>query len=57
VISPLPPPVTEHQRREQMNELLCQKSEILLVQLLIDRKMKEIERISQTRKTKKKNII
>ena len=46
----------EHQRREQMSDFVEQKREIFLVQLLIDRKVKEIDRISQTRKTEKKNI-
>jgi len=46
----------ENQRRQQMNEFIEQKREIFLVQLLIDRKVKEIERISQTRKTEKKNL-
>ena len=50
------PPAPEHQRREQMHEFVEQKREIFLVQLLIDRKNKEIDRISQTRKTEKKNI-
>ena len=50
------PPVAEHQRKEQMHDFVEQKREIFLVQLLIDRKVKEIDRISQTRKTEKKNI-
>ncbi|EAY21772.1 hypothetical protein TVAG_237980 [Trichomonas vaginalis G3] len=50
------PPVAEHQRKEQMHDFVEQKREIFLAQLLIDRKMKEIERISQARKTEKKNI-
>lgn len=50
------PPVAEHQRRQQMAEFVDQKREIFLVQLLIDRKNKEIQRIQQLRKTEKKNI-
>ena len=50
------PPKAEHQRRQQMDEFVGQKREIFLVQLLIDRKNKEIQRIQNLRKTEKKNI-
>jgi hypothetical protein len=51
------PPVAEHQQRQQMAEFVDQKREIFLVQLLIDRKNKEIDRIQNLRKTEKKNMI
>jgi hypothetical protein len=51
------PPVAEHQRRQQTSEFVDQKREIFLVQLLIDRKNREIYRIQNMRKTEKKNII
>lgn len=50
------PPKAEHQQRQQMDEFIGQKREIFLVQLLIDRKNKEIQRIQNLRKTEKKNI-
>lgn len=50
------PPAAEHQQRQQMGEFVDQKREIFLVQLLIDRKNKEIQRIQNLRKTEKKNI-
>lgn len=50
------PPVAEHQRRENMSEFIDQKREIFLAQLLIDRKVKEIERISNMKKAEKQNI-
>lgn len=40
-----------------MAEFIDQKREIFLVQLLIDRKNKEIHRIQNLRKTEKKNIV
>jgi hypothetical protein len=51
------PPADEHQRRQQTSEFVDQKREIFLVQLLIDRKNREIYRIQNMRKTEKKNII
>jgi hypothetical protein len=53
----LAPPPAERQQRQQMTEFVDQKREIFLVQLLIDRKNKEIDRIQNIRKTEKKNII
>jgi hypothetical protein len=53
----LRPPTAEHQRRQQMPEFIDEKREILLAQLLIDRKNKEVERIQNMRKTEKKQII
>ncbi|OHT16169.1 hypothetical protein TRFO_42006 [Tritrichomonas foetus] len=50
------PPVAEHQQRQQMDEFIGQRREIFFVQLLIDRKNKEIQRIQNLRKTEKKNI-
>lgn len=40
----------EYKGKEQLNDFIEQKREIFLVQLLIDRKNKEIERINQQRK-------
>lgn len=40
----------EYKGKEQLNDFIEQKREILKVQLLIDRKNKEIERINQQRK-------
>ena len=47
---------TNKHKKQKMPDFIEQKREIFLVQLLIDRKVKEIERISQTRKTEKKNL-
>ncbi|OHT05563.1 hypothetical protein TRFO_26630 [Tritrichomonas foetus] len=51
------PPAAEHQQRQQMHEFIDQKREIFLVQLLIDRKNKEIQRIQNTRQAEKNNIV
>lgn len=51
------PLIAEHQPRQQMSEFVDQKREIFHVQLLIDRKNKEIHRIQNMRKTEKKNIV
>lgn len=52
----IPPVGPEYQCREELHEFIDQKREIFLVQLLIDRKKKEIERINQQQKSENKSI-
>ena len=50
------PVAPERQRKQQMNGLVDQTREILLSQIKIDRKRKEIQRIKQLQKTEKAQI-
>lgn len=52
----IPPVANEHQRRVQMNGFIGKSREILLAQIKIDRKLKEVERILQQQQTEQ-NII
>ncbi|KAH0790385.1 hypothetical protein GPJ56_005681 [Histomonas meleagridis] len=51
------PPPAERQQHQEMADFIQQKREVLLANLLIDRKEKEICRIQNLRKTEKKNLI